>query len=194
MFGSAGICVPCPELLKLESTTPMLNANVHASAGQAPESAEVCICTTDFTPVCNPAKGITYGNECEAVSCSGENPADLIKGACEDPPPLVRNKILLFLSYSRVERRPYISNALGSSVHRRALHIDAGQAGLWAGASHFLSLIRRAYLCMHFRVACMRVHVDACRLQSAAQRRSPCASAVGAPRAPASAPPQRLLR
>jgi hypothetical protein len=45
-----------------------------------------CLCTTEFNPVCNPTKGITYGNECEAVTCSGENPEDLRPGACEDPP------------------------------------------------------------------------------------------------------------
>lgn len=48
---------------------------------------EPCICTLEFAPLCNPKTGVTYGNRCEAVTCAGENPDDLVEGECKDQEP-----------------------------------------------------------------------------------------------------------
>jgi hypothetical protein len=73
-----------------------------------------CLCTEDTGLVCNPTKGITFGNECEAVTCSGENPADLVPGACPDPPVQVRQNT--FRALRGVEGAfNYLYRALSSS-------------------------------------------------------------------------------
>ena len=50
---------------------------------------EPCTCDDVFEPLCNPTTGVTYANQCEAVECSGEDPAALEDGACPDTPPQV---------------------------------------------------------------------------------------------------------
>lgn len=52
-----------------------------------PVDPEPCICTEEYMPLCNPKTGITYGNKCEAVTCGGQNPDDLVDGECEKEEP-----------------------------------------------------------------------------------------------------------